>query len=823
MNATVKRMSVVLVCWVAALSCSSVAFAFFPEGFIDPDSGRLVLQRWRLTDFDRTDDGNVGANDGLLMHLEGGPSGFTPEELNTVRAAMRVWSDVPTSYASFVEGDVIREPILVTDDPRLFIAMQVTEVPEGTDTSIVPDPDAVQVPGLGFPVGAVTIIEFVEDQDATVEVGNISVPVSQGAILDADIVVDASSHRLSPEGEPAPFELKSTLVHHLGLFLGLAPTPLNNLRPEFLDPEDPESLDGLVETPVFWMTLPNGQSHYIGATPTMFPLYFEVEDDLGNMRGGWEDLAPDDISGISWLYPRGNQNKFFGINENARTKTRREIGLPSIPLSGAHIVAWADVSNSPSSQRVPLFSTMTGLYANFDAPSTVGQFDLIGLWRQFELPGTNDTLYTPSYTITMNPLDESGFQRQAPPGMLPEEVDSLHEGGEYNENYIAEVFHEARNINNLENWNAGTPLYWNVQRQTVVSMDTNRSLTGILRPDRPMFGDPNDVCPLNIIEEGAGGGGDVGDGDNDGGLFGGISSKSNHLRGFRDDVLLSTALGTSLVNLYYTVAPNLAGVMLGNTLANGAVTNLVYGMYWTMEYGMMTFGLMAAALILGWVLRGESRVRRWMLPVLLVGAAALLLSSLAVASIAFVKTEDMIPGADEVITGVVVSTHSFRDGGTGAIYTDVVVEVDEVLKGNATKATQLSFVMLGGKVNGVRLKVSEMPDFEEGEEVLLYLRDQAPFGLVLHGGHRGKLIIETDRKSGEKYITGESVHTRLPLQLDQLQIQRQKAAKAEMDEEGEPVEVVLDDEENAVVPLADYLEYMNALVEEKAAATEAVE
>ena len=802
-NATVKRMSLVLVCWVAALSCSSVAFAFYPEGFIDPN-GRLILQSWRISDFDRTGDGNVGANDGLLMHLEGGPSGFTLEELVIVRSAMRVWSDVPTSYASFVEGEIIREPILVTEDPRLFIAMQVTEVPEGTQSSIVVDPAEVQVPGLGFPVGSVTIIEFVEDENATVQVGNITVPVSQGTILDADIVIDASSHRISVDGEPAQYELKSTLVHALGQFLGLATTPLNNLQPDFLIPEDPDTLQGLVESPVFWMTMPDGQARYVGATPTMFPLYFEVEDDAGNLRGGWEDLAPDDISGISWLYPRGSQRNFFSINEEARTKTRREIGLPSIPLLGAHIVAWADVSNSPGSPRIPLFSTMTGLYKNYEVSNTVGRFDLHGLWKQFELPGTVDTLFTPSYTFTMSPIDGSGFERQAPPGITPEEVDSLHDAGDYATNYVAEVFHEAKNISNLANRDAGTPLMWNFVRNNVVSMDSSRTLTGILRPNRPMFGDPNDVCPLNIIEEGTGTGTDTGTGTGTG-LFGIVKSKSNFIRTFRDDVLMSSAAGTLIVNLYYRVAPVIAGQMLQNGIVHGVVSKFVYGMYWTMEYGLMSIGIMAAMLIPGLLLKRKRINRKWWLaPVLVVGCGLLLLGSLASASIAFVKTEDMILGADEVVVGTVVSTHSFRDQGTGAIYTDVVIDVDDVVKGKSTKSSLITFLILGGKVDGVRMKVSEMPDFEEGEEVLLFLREQGHFGLVLHGGHRGKLLIETDEKTGIKHITGGSIHTNLPLQLDLQKIQDQNKDTAE-------ATIVLGEDSATKVPLLDYLEYMNEL------------
>ena len=68
------------------------------------------------------------------------------------------------------------------------------------------------------------------------------------------------------------------------------------------------------------MTGPDGIARMIGATPTMYPGYFLTENSNGETTAGWVDLAPDDISGISWLYPREDgQDKFFSISQEART------------------------------------------------------------------------------------------------------------------------------------------------------------------------------------------------------------------------------------------------------------------------------------------------------------------------------------------------------------------------------------------------------------------------------------------------------------------------------------------------------------------------
>ena len=426
MSASVRRIGIVLLCVVVVTAWAPTANAFFPRGGYN-SFGQLRYAVWPLLDFDTNNDGDVTAGEGIGFWVEGGEDGFTDEEVDKLYDAFAVWESVPTSYVAFQILAFPQDPIGTTDtvDFIPMISLVGTEEAETTETEKQDGTtDSTAVAELSESLlGTTTVLYTIDDTILPVE-GGQSVIIGAGTIVDAEIVLSADAHRIAAGEVEAVADLTATTVHALGVLLGLADTPLNNLRPsEDVITED--NLTYLLENEVFYYTNGTGYTSYIGVTPTMFPYAFEVEQSNGERKQGWADLAPDDISGISWLYPRGSQAGFFGVDHYARTQTRAGAGLPSSPISGAHIVAWADVDDDPQTPRIPLFSTMTGLYEPSVNLELAGKFSLKGLWKQIEMPGQSGEKFSPSYVFTLNELNSTGFERQAPDGFTPDLFDSL--------------------------------------------------------------------------------------------------------------------------------------------------------------------------------------------------------------------------------------------------------------------------------------------------------------------------------------------------------------------------------------------------------------
>jgi hypothetical protein len=652
--------------------------------------------------------------------------------------------------------------------------------------------------------------------------------ISAGTMVDADILVDATSVR-QMTGSLAPLvDLKAVLVHEIGHLLGLQHTPLNNLRAVLEVATDPTSVADLVESSVFWMTNPQGVAGYIGVTPTMFPTYFFTQNQSGQRAPGQVDLAPDDISGVSFLYPRGSQSNFFTIHHEARSHTRSGTGLPSVPIVGGHIVAWADVANSADTPRVPLFSTLTGLYVDQKDIQLEGYFDLIGLWKQIEMPGTSGVLFNPSYTISLNPLNATGFDREAPEAYTPDIADSIQgtQGesstaratSDYATLFSSEVFHEVENLTDVSLKDAGTPLIWSFDKNTVVSSDTNRTLPSMIKERNPMFGDPNDVCPMNIIGQGTSttststsgtgtgttGGFLMGDGDSSGPTNG---AGPNSLRHFRDAILLKTALGTALVDVYYQISPVLARYLLKHGTAFAVFRDGVSSMYWMIDHYRIGLGLLGAGAGLGWLLR-RRHARAAAAALLVLGVC--LCTAPAQADIAYVTTAQMASSADEIITGS-VKTAECRWGKSGSIYTDVVVEIKDTAKGALNKSSEVAFTVLGGRIGGIVCRSSEMPTFTKGQEVLLYLRRKTGSTLGIYGGVRGTLAVQTDASSGKKYVVGSTDVTQTALSEDAKALAKSKKDKTAQKQKAGDAAQAEAAATTRGIPLDEYLEYLRGL------------
>ncbi len=859
------------------------AYGFFPKGGFNLTQ-QLRYATWPFREFDTNENGTIEQGEGLEFRIESGPRGFTNAEIDQVLKGFGVWQNVPTSYVAFRFVGNIEDPILpgsVEYDylPMVFLQVEgigdVEEGETGAGGYTQADTDEYLVPGLDEYMPAITFLSYAIDTTVVDGIGR-QVIIPAGTILDCDIVVNAATHRaeLVESNTFGTLDLQATVAHQVGQLLGLAYTPLNNLDP-FNEIVVDDAENGLpVEPAVLQLTGADGIRTDLGATPTMFPTYFLTEMPSGNYLAGWRDLAPDDISGITWLYPRqdGLEN-FFSIQQESRTQVRETTGVPSEPISGAHIVAWASRSGNDGDTRIPLFSTMSGLYQLQSNAQLKGRFNLMGLWKQMEVYGGTGELFEPSYVITMNSINGLGYDRQAPPEMTGSNFDSIVGGGSsyyhYEEteerqgsggysytsteytvgsaagsvqefisiNYSSEVFNEFGNVYGIDNNTTGTPLVWSFEKNTVISKNSGNTLPAILPTNTPMFGDADVVCPMNVIEN-VGNTSDVGtaqvqngaegllsmigiksdDGGNSGGFGGGAGGSTqvfirinNHLRAFRDTVLLKSAMGTALVDMYYRMAPYLAYQLLRHETVLRVVRGvIVYGTrIW--ETGRM---IIALALCAGVVLAGLRRLHTSTARLVLAGVFLFLAGmSIAFAGQLPFTIQDHVAGADLIFTGKVVSTEG-RMGNDNRIYTDVVVKVDEVVKGELNRGSTFSFSVIGGIYGNIVTTVSGLPIFAKGDEALMYFRDTPRFGVVPFGGYRSKVPVHIDPETGVEVVEGESAAAAGTANSTTGESATMKNTDGDnMVAAAVPTEPVPPEESAAgFIRLDDYLKYLRALV-----------
>jgi hypothetical protein len=256
-----------------------------------------------------------------------------------------------------------------------------------------------------------------------------------------------------------------------------------------------------------------------------------------------------------------------------------------------------------------------------------------------------------------------------------------------------------------------------------------------------MFGDPNDVCILNVVSSTAAGGG--------GAALSQAGAGANSVRSLRDTVLMETALGSFIVDTYYKISPTAARLLLGNSLALGATVKAVQLAYWCMENVAMVMGMLVVMAGLVYGIRKRRLMAAGAAGALLLG---LLLAPGAQALLQYQTTEQLVAGATDIVSGTITSAQSRWEGGTSYIYTDVVVQIDDKAKGTLNKQSTVTFSQVGGRVGGLKVEASEFPTFTAGEEVVLYLYYIEGTGYVVYNGIGGKHLVAFDASTQKKYV-----------------------------------------------------------------------
>lgn len=87
------------------------------------------------------------------------------------------------------------------------------------------------------------------------------------------------------------------------------------------------------------------------------------------------------------------------------------------------------------------------------------------------------------------------------------------------------------------------------------------------------------------------------------------------------------------------------------------------------------------------------------------------------------STEQLVENSSDVIRGKVISQISQWDDTHSVIYTEVTIEITEIVLGSVARGATISVYVPGGIVNDTGLRVEHAPEFEDGEEVILFLTE----------------------------------------------------------------------------------------------------
>ncbi len=120
------------------------------------------------------------------------------------------------------------------------------------------------------------------------------------------------------------------------------------------------------------------------------------------------------------------------------------------------------------------------------------------------------------------------------------------------------------------------------------------------------------------------------------------------------------------------------------------------------------------------------------------------------------KIKMLTEKSDVILTGKVVKQKSNWNHSKTKIYTNVTIEVNEVIKGSAVDKN-IEVKHLGGEVGDVGEWYSHIAQFKPDEEVLLFAKkEKNDKSYILSNGEDGKITLFNDKKTGEK-ITSSNI------------------------------------------------------------------
>jgi len=151
------------------------------------------------------------------------------------------------------------------------------------------------------------------------------------------------------------------------------------------------------------------------------------------------------------------------------------------------------------------------------------------------------------------------------------------------------------------------------------------------------------------------------------------------------------------------------------------------------------------------------RSRTAALPLAILAAMIGFLPHIAYPQAAKASLKELTETSHAIFTGRCLKKESAWNSTRTKIFTQVRIQTGELIKGNP--GAEAVITVPGGQIGQTLYEVSDMPNFMEGEEVLVFLWKHPSGKNLVTGALQGKLTIVQEKGTGRKIVQGASYLT----------------------------------------------------------------
>ena len=168
-------------------------------------------------------------------------------------------------------------------------------------------------------------------------------------------------------------------------------------------------------------------------------------------------------------------------------------------------------------------------------------------------------------------------------------------------------------------------------------------------------------------------------------------------------------------------------------------------------------------------MRAERLITSFFTNVCIVIMLLFYVSSSSATTLIELTLEDLCMKSSDIIITHVKSMNSYCNSEKTRMYTDIYLEVEDTIKGQCQKQSNIKLTLYGGTVDGITTYVVGSPQFKVGEQTLLFLSERQSektgkkyFSIV--GFNQGKFNLVTDSKTKENKVIRDQKE--FPLKLE---------------------------------------------------------